>query len=67
MASVPDRVPSITCPDCQKVSFHPRDVEQRYCGFCHWWTSDPELRVFRPEDEAERHVLRALMLQLLYS
>lgn len=31
---------SITCPRCKRTSHHPRDIEQGYCGFCHWWTSD---------------------------
>jgi YgiT-type zinc finger domain-containing protein len=29
--------PSIVCPRCGARSFHPRDIEQRYCGFCHDW------------------------------
>lgn len=40
--------PSITCPDCGRTSFHPMDVAQGYCGWCHWWTSDPELARVRP-------------------
>lgn len=35
--------PSITCPRCGSVSYHPGDIENRYCGRCHWWTSDPTL------------------------
>ncbi len=27
--------PSITCPRCKKTSYHPLDIEHRYCGFCH--------------------------------
>jgi len=30
---------SITCPACGMRSYHPMDVEQGYCGFCHGWTS----------------------------
>lgn len=26
---------SITCPRCGKTSYHPRDVQERYCGACH--------------------------------
>lgn len=26
---------SITCPQCKKVSHHPMDVLERYCGNCH--------------------------------
>jgi hypothetical protein len=34
---------SITCPRCALTSYHPEDVRQLYCGYCHWWTSDPVL------------------------
>jgi hypothetical protein len=27
--------PSITCPRCGRVSYHPTDIRQRYCGHCH--------------------------------
>lgn len=26
---------SITCPTCSRTSYHPEDVRQRYCCFCH--------------------------------
>jgi ribosomal protein L37E len=29
---------SITCPKCGKTSYHPKDVEEGYCGFCHAFT-----------------------------
>jgi hypothetical protein len=29
--------PSIQCPRCRKISFNPRDVVERYCGFCNNW------------------------------
>lgn len=35
--------PSIVCPECAMESFNPKDVEERYCGNCHWWTGDPAL------------------------
>lgn len=35
--------PSITCPRCSRTSYHPEDIKQGYCGFCHWWTSDSQL------------------------
>jgi plasmid maintenance system antidote protein VapI len=31
-----------TCPCCGATSGHPKDVEFKYCGRCHWWTGDPE-------------------------
>lgn len=27
--------PSFTCPRCGRISHHPRDVQERYCGACH--------------------------------
>ncbi|MEV7263999.1 hypothetical protein AB0N38_10650 [Micromonospora aurantiaca] len=30
--------PSFTCPECGRVSYHPRDIEEGYCGACHSWT-----------------------------
>ena len=30
--------PSIICPRCQRESFHPKDIEHGYCGFCHDFT-----------------------------
>jgi hypothetical protein len=35
--------PAFTCPCCDAVSHHPADLEQGYCGRCHWWTADPAL------------------------
>jgi hypothetical protein len=29
----------ITCPVCDKTSWHPKDVIEGYCGNCHAWTS----------------------------
>lgn len=26
---------SITCPQCGRTSYHPRDVQEKYCGACH--------------------------------
>lgn len=28
-------VPAIQCLKCGMVSFHPKDIEERYCGHCH--------------------------------
>jgi hypothetical protein len=47
-----DPRPSITCPECGATSWHPRDVADLYCGYCHWWTSDPVLRHCPPPDTA---------------
>lgn len=39
--------PSILCHVCGRESFHPMDVEHRYCGYCHvqWgmWDRFPNL------------------------
>ena len=44
---------SITCLRCKRTSYHPDDVEKKYCGFCHafhddiwpparaWWIKNP--------------------------
>jgi hypothetical protein len=37
------RSPFFTCPRCDRTSHHPKDVDERYCGACHWWTGDPTL------------------------
>jgi hypothetical protein len=26
---------AIRCHKCQKVSYHPKDIKERYCGHCH--------------------------------
>lgn len=36
--------PSITCPNCHLTSYHPKDIEQGYCGHCHDWTSPPAMK-----------------------
>lgn len=25
----------IRCQTCQRISFHPKDIKERYCGACH--------------------------------
>lgn len=40
--------PSFTCPRCGRTSYHPEDVANCYCGFCHiFWTAEymEELRI----------------------
>lgn len=27
-------IPSITCPTCGMTSYHPKDIEFRFCGKC---------------------------------
>ncbi|MEV6400936.1 hypothetical protein AB0M39_40195 [Streptomyces sp. NPDC051907] len=46
-----DPRPSNTCPDCQRTSWHPGDVQNGYCGWCHWWTSDPTLAPHKPPQD----------------
>lgn len=31
---------SIACPVCGRTSFHPKDIEEKYCGYCHKWHSE---------------------------
>lgn len=47
-ATVMTMAACITCPTCKRTSFNPNDVEAGYCGYCHWWTSDPNLAEHRP-------------------
>jgi ribosomal protein L37E len=35
--------PSFTCPRCGRVSFHPMDLQEGYCGACHDWTGPPRI------------------------
>lgn len=32
--------PSITCPVCNKISYHPKDIEHGWCSNCHAYTSE---------------------------
>jgi ribosomal protein L37E len=41
---------SFTCPVCGRTTYHPRDVEERYCANCSWWTGDPVLANIEHED-----------------
>lgn len=31
---------AIRCQTCQRVSFHPKDITERYCGACHVFHED---------------------------
>jgi len=44
---------SITCPECGMTSYHPKDIEEGYCGNCHDWTT-PKSR--NPEGRGEMSV-----------
>lgn len=35
----PTGVEPFACPRCRAVSWHPRDLEEGYCGRCHDWTA----------------------------
>jgi hypothetical protein len=32
---------AIRCLACGLTSYHPRDVAEKYCGFCHRFHEDP--------------------------
>ena len=34
---------SFKCPCCGMRSYNRYDIEQGYCGACHWWTGDQGL------------------------
>ena len=31
---------SFMCPKCGRVSHHPEDAREGYCGHCHEWTGE---------------------------
>ena len=35
-----DGRPSITCPQCERTSWHPDDIRNGYCGGCHAYTGE---------------------------
>lgn len=43
--------PSITCPRCARVSYHPNDIRERYCGACHLFHD--QMRTYRPDHNGE--------------
>lgn len=57
-------VPSIVCPRCGMRSYHPKDIEQGYCGHCHDWTSgfiaELDVEMFAAQRRALREVLDGL-------
>ena len=34
--------PCITCLRCGRTSYHPKDIAQWYCGFCHLFHESEE-------------------------
>lgn len=36
---------AIRCPTCKKISYHPEDINQAYCGHCHAFHADMAARV----------------------
>lgn len=49
--------PSITCPQCQRTSYHPKDIEEGYCGNCHDWTGPSSVGHFLNLIKADPHQL----------
>jgi hypothetical protein len=37
---MPTEKVAFTCPHCGRDSFHPRDLDYRYCGGCHYFVDD---------------------------
>jgi hypothetical protein len=47
-------LPYFRCPVCERVSYHPKDIEYRYCGHCHYFIGDlvtAQLPPYKPEEE----------------
>lgn len=43
------KMESFKCPWCRKVSYHPKDVEEGYCGNCHDWTREKDKFITKRE------------------
>jgi hypothetical protein len=35
LTGIADPEATITCPRCGKTSYHPQDIAEKYCGYCH--------------------------------
>lgn len=46
--------PYIQCLRCGFVSYHPRDIQARYCGRCHVFHDDPPPDLCPPGDQTPR-------------
>lgn len=46
--------PSITCPECGLTSYHPRDIENRYCVNCHIFWGDLQNKSFAPMESGAK-------------
>ena len=42
---------SITCFSCGSTSYHPGDIEHRYCGYCHKYHSLGRALFFTDKNE----------------
>ena len=40
--------PGIFCETCSRVSYHPQDIAQKYCGCCHRFHEDVKGHARRP-------------------
>ena len=52
---------TFTCPRCGRISMHPLDVAEGYCGACHDWTgreSDAQRLVEQPQSDRETRPAR---------
>lgn len=38
--SIMEQPTHIVCPKCGRVSHHPRDIQERYCGYCNGFHDD---------------------------
>jgi hypothetical protein len=46
--------PSISCPQCGKISHNQNDIIHKYCGYCHQFHSDMKRPSFQPQNQAQK-------------
>jgi hypothetical protein len=51
VGATPTDPPAIKCLICERVSYHPKDISERYCGFCHRFHDDMAREVTREHGE----------------
>lgn len=58
-------VQALKCPVCGALARQRQDIDQGYCGNCHWWTFDPVMVVGWLEELASKAELGYDLAQLV--